>query len=346
MWPGNARAHPTGRGAPPRRLATSPGRTTRPGVAGIGGRAVILVVGGTGDLGGRVALRLSGAGHSVRVLSRSSSDPAAVWRLREAGIECVPGDLRDGTGLRGACRGVEVVVSTASGIGREAPGDTLDAVDHRGQLELVRAAEEAGVQRFVFVSFTMPAGFDLDFPMWAAKRAVEARLRESSLEYAILHPAPFMETWLTPRAGLDHRAGTARVVGDGRNRISFVATDDVARAVAAAAYHPGARNRAFELGGPQALAWLEVVALFEEATGRAFDVECVPAEALRADLDRLSDPKARSLVALTLGTTRDWVTSATEVSQALDLPRSDWMTVEEFVRMAVGVAPRPTPRRY
>ena len=58
------------------------------------------------------------------------------------------------------------VVSTATCFPRV---DEIDAVDRDGNLALVAAAEEAGVERFVFLSFRPVA---LDFPLQRAKRAM------------------------------------------------------------------------------------------------------------------------------------------------------------------------------
>src|SRR5690625_5014723 len=130
---------------------------------------MILIAGATGELGRRLAKGLRDVGQPVRALYRSTSDATVVQALRDAGVECVQGDLRDPESLSGACRGVEVVVSTASGISRPRAEDSLDAVDRQGHLNLLDASEDAGVQRFVYVSFAMPTGFPLDFPMRAAK---------------------------------------------------------------------------------------------------------------------------------------------------------------------------------
>jgi nucleoside-diphosphate-sugar epimerase len=62
----------------------------------------ILVTGGTGSLGSRVVDSLRGAGHGVRVLSRSGRP------------DTVRGDLATGEGLEAAVEGVETLVHCAS----------------------------------------------------------------------------------------------------------------------------------------------------------------------------------------------------------------------------------------
>src|SRR5204862_93936 len=75
---------------------------------------------------------------------------ASVETLRELGAEIVVGDLRDRDSLDRACAGVDDVFSTATSIIREGE---ISAVDGSGQLNLVDAAHDAGVTRFVYVSF-------------------------------------------------------------------------------------------------------------------------------------------------------------------------------------------------
>lgn len=148
---------------------------------------MILVVGATGMLGSEICRRLAAAGKPVRALVRATSDPAKVDRLKGYGVEPVQGDLRDPASLEAACKGVSAVVSTVSSMPFSyQPGENdIRTVDTRGAINLIDAARAAGVQHFVYTSFTM----ELDFPLHNAKRAVEQHLMDSGLAY-IYHPAP------------------------------------------------------------------------------------------------------------------------------------------------------------
>ncbi|TDO54627.1 putative NAD(P)-binding protein [Kribbella sp. VKM Ac-2527] len=109
----------------------------------------ILVVGGTGELGGRVAGLLHQQGKEVRCLVRPGSDDK---RLRALGIEVTRGDLTDPAGLPAACAGITAVVATATVIGRRLAGarrPTIHEVDEVGMTALVSAADQADVERFV-----------------------------------------------------------------------------------------------------------------------------------------------------------------------------------------------------
>src|SRR6185503_1266412 len=104
-----------------------------------------LIVGATGMVGGEVCRLLTEQGRTVRALVRNSSNPERVERLKKMGAEIVRGDLKDKASIAEACRGADTVVSTASSTISRQEGDSLDSVDRQGQLDLIEAAEKAGV---------------------------------------------------------------------------------------------------------------------------------------------------------------------------------------------------------
>src|SRR5437867_6869929 len=112
-----------------------------------------LIVGATGMVGGEICKLLAEQGKPVRALVRNTSNPESVARLSGLGAEIVKGDIKDRVSLDNACRGVSAVISTASSTRTPREGDTLASVDQQGQLNVIDAAKEAGVQHFVFVSF-------------------------------------------------------------------------------------------------------------------------------------------------------------------------------------------------
>ena len=256
-----------------------------------------LIVGATGLLGGEICSLLRARGSRVRALTRPTSDPDRIERLRARGAEIVMGDLKDPASLASACRGVDTVLTTASSTLSHQPGDSIETVDRRGQLDLVEAAEAAGVRHFVYVSFPPVA---LEFPLQSAKREVEARLQRSRLAYTILQPTCFDEVWLSPALGFDIVRATAQIYGAGHHRVSWISAHDVARFAVAALDTPRAANAVIRLGGPEALSPLDVVQLAERITGRTFSVQHLPERQLRTQYESAVDPMARSFGALML----------------------------------------------
>lgn len=252
---------------------------------------MILIVGATGDLGGRVAVRLAEAGHELRALVRPGTEST---HLRDQHIEVVRGDLCDQASLPAALAGVDTVVTTANAIGRILAGAkdvSIAAVDGRGNQNLIGAAEVAGVVRFVFVSVAgLCADYASSAPLPGAKWAAEEALRASGMHEVIVRPDMFQEIWLSPATGIDASAGKALIYGAGQCPARYVSTEDVAALVAdlAVAADP---PRMVEFGGPEALTRLQVVARFEQATGRPLRVRHIPRAVLSVGRRVLARPK-------------------------------------------------------
>ena len=259
-----------------------------------------LIVGATGMVGTEICRLLAASTRPVKAFVRASSDPTKVEKLKRLGATIVQGDLRDPTSLKAACHGVKAVISTATAMPfAYAPGEnTPQSTDQEGCLNLIDAAREAGVQQFVYTSFPpMP----VSFPLQDAKRAVEARLGDSGLMHTILRPTYFTEVWMSPAVGFDHAAFKAALYGTGENAISWISFLDVAQFAVASLGNPAARNSTIELGGPQAISPHNVVKIFENVSGKAFQITHVAVDALLGQLAAATDPMQRSFIALMLG---------------------------------------------
>jgi uncharacterized protein YbjT (DUF2867 family) len=290
---------------------------------------MILVVGATGLVGGEVCQRLIGRGEAVRALVRETSSSDKVEALKSAGAELFVGDLKDPQSIAAACRGVDGVISTASStLGRQA-GDSIQSVDAAGQLNLVRAAQEANVKRFVFVSFRRIPG--MSFPLGDAKEQVENAA--TVLNFTVIQASWFMEVWLSPALGFDYAKAEARIYGAGTNPITWVSYRDVAEICAIAVRHPAAERKTIEFGGPEALSPLEVVARFERIAGRPFRLEHIPEQALRAQFDGAADPLQKSFAALMLGYSHG---DAMDMAPVIETFGVKLCTVDEYARGVIG----------
>ena len=253
-----------------------------------------LVVGATGLVGRAVAQQLRKQACEVRALLRGGVAHAEARSLALAGVDIVAGDLRDPLAVAEACTGVDTIICTATSM-PAAGGDALQRVDQDGVLGLIAAAERAGVRRFVYTSFS--ANIRVDSPLTSAKRSCEARLAASPIQSVILQPSFFMEVWLGPYLGFDASRAHARIYGDGKAGVSYVSALDVAAFAVSAATAPGELRDVIHIGGPEPVAQLDVVAVFERTSGRSFSREHVPLQAL--EMQHLSaDPLQKSLAAL------------------------------------------------
>jgi uncharacterized protein YbjT (DUF2867 family) len=252
------------------------------------GVRMILVVGATGVLGGQVVRLLRDRGEAVRCLVRVATDDTA---LRALGAETVRGDLTDRASLTAACVGVDAIVATATVIARRLAGARRPAikdVDEIGMAALVGAAEQAGVARFIYVSYA-GAEASLGTPLERAKIATEQRLRRSSLEAVIVRPDAFQEVHLAPLGRFDIAAGKVSVLGRGDTRRRWVAVDDVAALIAALAVEADPPSMVV-VGGPEALSRNEAIAVAERAARRRMKVQRMPAPFARAAMLLLARP--------------------------------------------------------
>ncbi|MGY1707420.1 SDR family oxidoreductase [Geodermatophilus sp. SYSU D00697] len=284
----------------------------------------LLLCGATGDLGGRIAARLAERRIPFRALVRPGSDTAA---LRSSPAELRVGDLTDPPSLDRALVGVRTVVSTANGIGRRLAGATdvsIDRVDRDGNAALVRAAEAAGVDRFVFVSAQgMTDAMVSLVPFFAAKRATERLLQASPVRSVIVRPAAFQEVWLGPQSGIRPDKRLAVIYGRGHTPVPYVAADDVAEAcvrLATMADPPGS----LDFGGPEALTRHQVVDALERALG--------------AQLRRIVVPRpVLSLGARALRRRRPELASVLGIALSMDIGEE----AGDRPLRALGIEPRP-----
>ena len=270
-----------------------------------------LVAGATGSLGLRICEELAGRGSRVRALVRPTAAAPRKERLLELGVELVEGDLERPETLPAALAGVDRVVTTASVFPVDPRVDAIDRVDRAGSIALVDAAAAAGVARFVYTSFR-PLPFD--FPFQRAKRAVEARLAASGLDYTILRPASFMEVWFSPLLGFDVAAGhgaglragnRAALLDLGRRRRRL-------RALGARRRRGAERDRA---------AWRprgSVAARRDRDPRRGFRqaarTDTVPLEQLERQLAEADTPTGQSLAAVMLEVARGGVTEMSDLA--------------------------------
>jgi len=211
------------------------------------------------------------------------------------------------------------------------PGDSIESVDASGQLNLVNAAQNANVGRFLFVSFRRPAG--IPFPLASAKAQVEDTIQ--SLSFTIIQASFFMEVWLSPALGFDYLNASARIYGSGTNPVSWVSFLDVAEMCALCLRHPAAERRTIEFGGPEALGPLEVVARFEKISGRLFNVQHVPEASLLSDYEAAKDSLQKSFAALMLWCSRG---DAIDMAPVIDTFGIQLTSVADYARGLQGAA--------
>ena len=225
--------------------------------------ATVLVTGGTGTLGSRVAARLVEWGHDVRVLSRQAS-PDVV-----EGATAVQGHIRTGDGLEGAVRGADVIVHAASN-----PRWRANTTEVEGTRNLLRAVGDArphliyvsivGVDRIPFFYYRAK---------WEAEQVVEAWPGPWTIQRATQFHSLLFEFMLPGRV-LPWFPGMRSQLIDASEVADRLVTQ----------VDGEAQERAPDMGGPAVLTLRDAADIHREVTGRKIRLVRVPrvGKAMRA----------------------------------------------------------------
>ena len=170
-----------------------------------------VIIGAHGKIALLAAPRLVDACYAVDGLIRN---PDHADDVRATGANPVQLSLEDASvdDLAQAFEGADAVVFSA-GAGGGNPART-DAVDHKGAIRAMDAAQQAGVSRFVMVSYSR-ALVDVDtlnpddsfFPYAKAKHDADEYLRSTTLDYTILGPGRLTLEPATEKIVLADRTG-------------------------------------------------------------------------------------------------------------------------------------------
>jgi uncharacterized protein YbjT (DUF2867 family) len=223
----------------------------------------VLVTGGTGFIGPKVVHALRAQGREVRALARR---PERASRLATWGAEVVAGDVTDAESVRAAAAGCTHVIHLVAII-RGKPAD-FDRVMTQGTRNVVAAAKDAGVERFILMS---ALGTSDTVPYFRAKSEEEQAVKASGLEYVIFQPSFVFgrDGGALPTFIRQVRyAPVVTVIGPGLQKSQPIWVEDVAEYFARAIDEPHAANRTFELGGPDVVDWNELYRAIAKTLGK------------------------------------------------------------------------------
>ena len=235
----------------------------------------VLVAGGNGFIGTNLVEELLDRDHDVTVLARNP-DAAAL----PPDVETVSGDITAYDSIESAPEGHDVVVNLValSPLFKPKGGNEMhDEVHRHGTENLVRAAEKAGVDRFVQMS---ALGADPDGPTAyiRAKGQAETHVRESDLDWVIVRPSvvfgeggefvSFTKKLAPPFV--------APLPGGGKTRFQPIWVGDLVPMLADAVEDDAHVGGTYELGGPEQITLADVAKLAHGADGRSVSVVPVP----------------------------------------------------------------------
>jgi nucleoside-diphosphate-sugar epimerase len=247
----------------------------------------VLITGGTGFIGSRLALRCIEEGESVRVLARRNTlaERENAADLTARGIEVIEGSIVEGESVSRACNGgIDTVYHLAAAQHEmNVPDRHFYEVNVVGTRNLLTGAVDAGVERFVHGSTIGVYGAPADGPVsedtplqpdniyGKSKREGEKVVR-SFFDRLPIAVARISETYGPgDRRLVKLFKGLARhrfvMIGPGRNLHHLVYIDDLVEGLRLAASRDRAVGATFVLAGPRAISTREMVA----AACRALD---------------------------------------------------------------------------
>ncbi|MFO8036018.1 MAG: NAD(P)H-binding protein [Anaerolineales bacterium] len=229
----------------------------------------ILLTGATGFIGNALTRHLAETDHTIRALIRPS--PSTPQLPPGIPLEVAVTGLNDPRGLRAALVDIDIIYHLASEERRGGEANLLKT-DIQGTQALVKAAEEAQVDRFFYLSH-LGADRASAFPIMTAKAIAEESIRKSGLDYTIIRSAVVY-------GKNDHfTTGLAKLLqlipfffflpGEGDTLIQPLWIEDLATALVWALDDDSTRKGLYKIGGPEQLSFREVV----ETLLQALDIQ-------------------------------------------------------------------------
>ncbi len=229
----------------------------------------ILITGAAGYLGNLTAKKLAALGKPVRAMVRRPAK--AKLRLGEIAdqIEIAPGDVTQPASLASAMSDVSTVIHYVA-IAMEKGGQTYESVNYQGTVNVVKAAQAAGVRRFINMSQN-GARADLPYRFLASKGRAQDYVAASDLQWTALRPSaifgPQDEFFNTFARLLLLTPIVFPVIGGGIAEFQPVSSQDVVEAVIRCLDDESAIGEELALGGPEVLTLGEIEARIIEAMG-------------------------------------------------------------------------------
>jgi len=227
----------------------------------------ILVAGSSGFVGRRLCPALTESGHKVRAMTRHPE-------TYEGAGEPVQADVHDGASLAAAAAGCDAAYYLVHSL----DDANFRQRDAKAARAFGYAAANAGLERIVYLGGLGDDDDDLSAHL-RSRREVEQMLGSYGVPVTTLRAGIIVGhggiSWELTRQLVDHLPAmiTPRWV---RTRTQPIAIDDVVRYLVGVLEVPDAADRAFDVGGPDVLEYVDMMRRVAAIKGRPMVVVPVP----------------------------------------------------------------------
>lgn len=241
----------------------------------------ILVLGGTGNIGGAAVRSLVPRGHHIRSMTRNIHS-AGARRLVELDVELIEGDLLDRESLLGAMFGTDTVFAVTTPAGGGPEGEV------RQGRAIVDAAREAGVGHLIYSSVAS-AHRNTGIGHFESKYEIEQYLAVSGVPYTISGPVFVMDNFLMPVYVQGLREGVLRMAMPHDRSLQLVSFANVgAFAATLVDRREGVFGLRIDIAGDE-LSGTEIASHLSATIGREIRFEGSDPEHLRKDSEDMAD---------------------------------------------------------
>lgn len=220
---------------------------------------MILVIGGTGKVGGELVKQIAQAGIKAKVLVRSAQKAESIHKL---GLETAEGDISKIATIEAALQGVDslFLLTTAN----------LNMADL--EIAIMDAAKKAGVKKIVLLS---AMGVSVQSPLTLGQQHAksEEHLKTLGLAFTILQPHAFMQNILNSAASIKQGAIYSNFK-DGQ--IAMVDARDIAAVALAALTQPGHEGKTYVVTGGETFSYPQLAEKISTLTGKKVNYVDIP----------------------------------------------------------------------
>ncbi|MGH9552371.1 MAG: NAD(P)H-binding protein, partial [Terriglobales bacterium] len=232
---------------------------------------MMLLMGGTGLLGGQVIRRLREQKVQFRLYTRGSRNwsESSVHGIRQKGIEVIIADACDRNRLLRAAEGCTAIINLTGEMPPKV-GTDFEALHVTVAENVLSVAEEHEIQRVIHVS-CLGATDDSQSEYLQTKFEGEELIRQAELYWTVFRPSYIFADDIFPFVDLLMPLIKFKlfmpILGDGQNVMRPVHADDVAECIVKAIFDKGTVSKTFEIAGAEEISMQQLMLTIRKQLG-------------------------------------------------------------------------------